>query len=146
MGAPRKRAGEKPPTPDPPQFVFHVLVCNNFQFYEGYFLKLPQHDGNICGAVTQDVAILGERLDKNLLPSDSYMGFVPGDGQVEECRYRFPTSCTPPEIPCVHLCIQVDSFAHMLLKMALLPFSRGNPGLCLCTSLCIARGFIDVQV
>lgn len=79
MGAPRKRAGEKPPTPDPPQFVFHVLVCNNLEFYEGYFLKLPQHDGNTCGAVIHDVAILGERLDQNLLPSDSYMGFVPGD-------------------------------------------------------------------
>lgn len=57
----------------PAQFVFHVLVCNNFVFYEGYFLKLPQHDGNTCGAKMHDVTLLVERRDENLLLSDSYM-------------------------------------------------------------------------
>lgn len=58
-GAPCKRAGEKPLTRDPARFVFHVLVCNNFAFYEGYFLKLPRHDGNTCGALVRDVAFFG---------------------------------------------------------------------------------------
>lgn len=35
----------------PAQFVFHVLICNNFVVYEGYALKLPQHDENTCGAI-----------------------------------------------------------------------------------------------
>lgn len=53
------------------QFGFHVLLCNNFVFYEGYFLKLPRHDGNTCGAVMHDVTLLVERRDPNLLFPDS---------------------------------------------------------------------------
>lgn len=57
-------------TQAPAEFVFHVLICNHFVFYEGYFLKLCQHDGNICGALIHDVTLLVEKWDENLLFSD----------------------------------------------------------------------------
>lgn len=54
-------------TPAPAQFAFHVLVHNHFVFYEGYFLKLPQHDGNTCGDVIHDdVTLSVEGGDENL--------------------------------------------------------------------------------
>lgn len=76
-GAPRKRVREKPVTQAPAEFVFHVLICNHFVFYEGYFLKLCQHDGNICGAFIHDVTLLVERWDENLLFSDISAAYGP---------------------------------------------------------------------
>lgn len=66
-GASHKRVREKPVTQAPAEFVFHVLICNHFVFYEGYFLKLCQHDGNICGALIHDVTLLVERWEPAFL-------------------------------------------------------------------------------
>lgn len=100
----------------PAQFVFHVLICNNSVFYEGYFLKLPQHDGNTCGALTHGVTRLAERRDEKLLFSDSYPGYGPVGSRrgVSDLPPALP-HCSPLQEHCLH-----NTSAHTISRWVFL--------------------------
>lgn len=65
--APHKSPRAEPTIQVPTKFGFHVVICSNVMFYEEHFLKLPQHNENICGSRRQYVTAFMERLYRNLI-------------------------------------------------------------------------------